>query len=58
MDSGKKSELGIEVATGQKKAYRSPVLHVYGDVRSMTKSNNVGGTADGMSGSGMTKSFP
>jgi len=41
-----------------KKNYRSPELHVYGDIRAMTHSSAAGGTADGMSGSLMSMSLP
>ena len=40
----------------KKKAYHSPVIHYYGDIRTITQSTNTGAlTADGMPGAGMTK---
>lgn len=59
MTSNDKNEAGVVgAASASKKPYRSPVMHVYGDVRAMTMSTANGNTADGMTGAGMTKSFP
>lgn len=52
------SDASQGVTTSAKKTYRSPALHVYGDVRAMTSSTASGGTSDGMGGLNMQKSFP
>lgn len=60
MNSNKTTGLDTNAASANaaKKTYRSPELHVYGDIRTMTNSSAAGGTADGMSGSLMNMSIP
>ena len=45
-----------ENPTSQKKPYHSPVIHFYGDIRTITQNTNTGSTlSDGMPGAGMQK---
>ena len=60
MNANNKSGLDTTgvAASEPKKTYRSPELHVYGDVRATTSSVGVMGGLDGMAGAGMTNSLP
>jgi hypothetical protein len=60
MNSNNKSGLNTTgaAASEPKKAYCSPSLQVYGDVRATTSSVGLNGGLDGMAGAGMTNSLP